>query len=135
MHTLDVIFEPISQPILDPDNPSYALSPKSHDDSRNLLRQLKYRNHEDRKDDQEEQRQWLECIKNWLECIKNSYAIVRKECLDEVGSLWVESKPDLDPKGELKSISLINMTHLSLEETLDKINPRVTNPWKILDNK
>jgi hypothetical protein len=27
------------------------------------------------------------------------------------------------------------MTHPSLEEALDKINPRVTNPWKILDNK
>ena len=26
MPTLDVLFEPISQPILDPDNPSYALS-------------------------------------------------------------------------------------------------------------
>ena len=56
MPTLDVLFEPISQPILDPDDPSYALSPKSHDDPRNPLRQLKYRNHEDRKDDQEEQR-------------------------------------------------------------------------------
>ena len=54
--TLDVLFEPISQPILDPDDPSYVLSPKSHDDPRNLLRQPKYRNHEDRKDDQEEQR-------------------------------------------------------------------------------
>ena len=68
-----------------------------------------------------------------MEDIKDSYAIVRKECLDEVGSLWVESKPDLDPKGELKSISLINMTQLSLEEALDKINPRVTNPREILD--
>ena len=32
-------------------------------------------------------------------------------------------------------ISLINMTHPSLEEALDKINPRATNPWEILDNK
>ena len=62
--TLDVLFEPISQPILDPDDPSYALSPKSHDDPRNPLRQPKYRSHEDHKDDQEEQRQWLECVKN-----------------------------------------------------------------------
>jgi len=53
--TLDVLFEPISQPILDPDDPSYALSPKSHDDPRNPLRQPKCRNHEDHKDDQEEQ--------------------------------------------------------------------------------
>ena len=34
---------------------------------------------------------------------------------------------------ELKSISLINMTHPSLEEALDKINPRVTNPRKNFD--
>jgi hypothetical protein len=52
---------------------------------------------------------------------------------DEV--LWVESKLGLDPNDELKSISLINMTHPSLEKTLDKITPRVTNPWEILDNK
>ena len=32
MPTLDVLSEPISQPILDLDDPSYALSPKSHDD-------------------------------------------------------------------------------------------------------
>jgi hypothetical protein len=38
MLTLDVLFGPISQPILDPDDPSYALSPKSHNDPRNLLR-------------------------------------------------------------------------------------------------
>jgi hypothetical protein len=32
MPILDVFFKSISQPILDPDNPSYAFSPKSHDD-------------------------------------------------------------------------------------------------------
>ena len=53
--TLDVLFEPISQPILDHDDPSYALSPKSHDDPRNPLRQPKHRSHEDHKDNQEEQ--------------------------------------------------------------------------------
>jgi hypothetical protein len=52
---------------------------------------------------------------------------------DEV--LWVQSKLGLNPNGELKSISLINMTHPSLEEALDEINPRTTNPWEILDNK
>jgi hypothetical protein len=34
MSTLDVLYEPIFQPILDPDDPSYALSSKSHDDPR-----------------------------------------------------------------------------------------------------
>ena len=53
--TLDVLFEPISQPILDPNDPSYALSPKSQDDTKSPLRQPKYRNHEDHKDNQEEQ--------------------------------------------------------------------------------
>jgi hypothetical protein len=47
---LDVLSEPIFQPILYPDDPSYALSPKSHDDPRNPLRQPIHRNHEDYKD-------------------------------------------------------------------------------------
>ena len=32
MPTTNISFEPISKPILDPDDPSYALSPESHDD-------------------------------------------------------------------------------------------------------
>jgi hypothetical protein len=56
MPTLDVLSEPISQPILDSDDLSYALSPKSHDTPRNPLRHPKHRSHEDHKDDQEEQR-------------------------------------------------------------------------------
>jgi hypothetical protein len=55
MSTLDVLSKPISQPILDPDDPSYAFSLKSHDDPRNSLRHPKHRSHEDHKDDQEEQ--------------------------------------------------------------------------------
>ena len=45
--TLDVLSKPISQPILDPDDSSYALSHKYHDDPRNPLRQPKHRSHED----------------------------------------------------------------------------------------
>jgi hypothetical protein len=56
MPTLDDLFEPIFQPILDPDDLSYALSPKSHDDPKNPLRYPKHRSHEDHKDDQEKQR-------------------------------------------------------------------------------
>ena len=52
---LDVLFEPISQPILNPNDPSYALFPKSHDDPRNPLKQSKHRSHEDHKDDQDGQ--------------------------------------------------------------------------------
>ena len=55
--------------------------------------------------------------------------------MDKDKALWVESKLGLDPNDELKSISLINMTHPSLEEALDKIIPRANNPWEILDNK
>ena len=51
MPTLNVSFKPI----LDLDDPSYALSPNSHDDLRNPLRQPKHRNHEDYKDDKEEE--------------------------------------------------------------------------------
>ena len=113
MPALDVSSEPIFQLILDPDDLSYTLSPKSHDDPRNPLRQPKHRNHEDQKDDQEMQRQWLECM-------KNSYAIA-KEWMDKDEALWVESKLGLDPNGELKSTSLINKTHPSLE-AFDEIN-------------
>ena len=124
MPILDVSSKYISKPILDPDDPSYALSPKSHNDPRNPLRQLKYRNREDCKDDKEEQWQWLECI-------KNSY-VVAKDWMDKDEALWVESKLGSDPNGELKSTSLINMTHPSLEEALDEINPRASNPWENL---
>ena len=55
--------------------------------------------------------------------------------MDKDEALWVESKLGLDPNSELKTISLINMTHPSLEEALDKITPRVTNSREILDNK
>jgi hypothetical protein len=41
MSTLDVLSEPILQPILDPDDPSYALSPKSHDDPRKTIKTTK----------------------------------------------------------------------------------------------
>jgi hypothetical protein len=57
MPALDILSELISQPILDPYDLPHVLSPKSHDDPRNSLRQLKYRSHEDHKDDQEEQQQ------------------------------------------------------------------------------
>jgi len=52
-------------------------------------------------EDQEEQ--W-----KWLEDVKNSYAV---EWMDKAETIRLEPNPDLDPKGELKSISLINMTH------------------------
>ena len=53
--------------------------------------------------------------------------------MDKEEALWVESKLGLDPNGKRKSASLINMTHPSLEEALDKIDPRVTKPREILD--
>ena len=55
--------------------------------------------------------------------------------MDKDEALWVESKLGLDSNSEVKSISFTNMTHPSLEEALDEINPRATNPWEILDNK
>jgi hypothetical protein len=55
------------------------------------------------------------------------YAVV-KEWMDKDEALWLGSKLGLDSNGEFKSISLINMTHPSLEEALDETNPRDTNP-------
>ena len=55
MPILDVLSNHISKPILDPDDPSYILSPKSHDDTKNPLRYPKHRSHEEKKEDQKEQ--------------------------------------------------------------------------------
>ena len=44
--TLDVL----SKPIIDPDDPSYILSPKSHDEPRNPQRHPKHRSHEGHKE-------------------------------------------------------------------------------------
>ena len=52
--------------------------------------------------------------------------------MDKDEALWVESKHGLDSNSELESISLINMAHPSLEEALDEITLRVSNPRKIL---
>jgi hypothetical protein len=57
MPTTDICFEPISEPILNSNDPSYALLPESYDDPRNSLRHLKHRSHEGHKGDQEEKRQ------------------------------------------------------------------------------
>jgi hypothetical protein len=71
MPTLNILSKPISQPFLNPDDPSYSLSPKPHDDPRNPLRQLKHKSHKDQKDYQEVLRQWLECMKNSYANVKN----------------------------------------------------------------
>ena len=66
--------------------------------------------------------------------MKNSHAVA-KEWMDKDEALWVESKLGLDSNGEFNSIPFANMTHPSLEEALDEINPSTTNPWEILDKK
>jgi len=52
---------------------------------------------------------------------------------DEV--LALSSQLGLNSNVELKSISLINKTHPSLEKALEETNPRDINSWKILENK
>jgi hypothetical protein len=58
MPILDDLPQPIFPSILDPDDLSYALPPKSHDDPRNPLRQPNHRTHEDHMDDEEMLRHW-----------------------------------------------------------------------------
>jgi hypothetical protein len=53
MPALDNLSQPIFQSILNPDDSSYALSPKSHNDPRNPLRQSNHRSHIDHMDDEE----------------------------------------------------------------------------------
>jgi hypothetical protein len=55
--------------------------------------------------------------------MKNTYAIV-KEWMDKDKALWLGSKLGLDPSGELKSISSINMTHSSFEGSLRQDQPK-----------
>jgi hypothetical protein len=86
MSTLDVLR--IFKPILDLDDPTYTLSPKSHDDPRNPLRHPKHRSHEDHKDDLQEQQQWLEDV-------KDSYAVASKEWMDKAKTFMVEPNPIL----------------------------------------
>jgi hypothetical protein len=64
MLKFDDLSEPIFKPILNPDDPSFALFLESHNDPRNPPRHPKLRSHEGSKEDQEEQYQWLEDIKN-----------------------------------------------------------------------
>ena len=52
---------------------------------------------------------------------------------DEV--LALASKLGLNSNVKLKSISLINKTHPSLEKALDETNLREINSWEILENK
>jgi hypothetical protein len=58
---------PIVEPILDPDDTPYALFPEPHNDHRNP--QQNHRSHKDHMDNEEELRQWLQCVRNWLECM------------------------------------------------------------------
>ena len=53
MPPTNVSFEPVSEPILDPNDTPDVLFPKSHDNPRNPLRQPKHGSHEGHKDDLE----------------------------------------------------------------------------------
>ena len=55
MLTTDISVESIVEPILNLNDSSYALSLETHNDPRNPPRHPKYRSHEGRKDDKEEQ--------------------------------------------------------------------------------
>jgi len=75
MPTLDDFYEPTIEPILEYDESSNALSPKPPDNLRNPSTHPTHRNHLDRKEDREEQHQWIKSI-------RNPYAIAI-ECVDE----------------------------------------------------
>jgi len=63
MPTLDDLYEPTIQPILDPDESYSALSPKPLDDPRKPSTHIILMNILDHQEDQEEQHQWLKSIK------------------------------------------------------------------------
>jgi hypothetical protein len=107
---LDDLSQPIFQSILDPDDPSYALPPKSHVDPRNLLRQPNHRTHNDHMDDEEMLRHWQECVE-WMD---------KEEAL-------MESNLGSNSNGEfLTPFDFEDNTYPSMEEALDEANSRVT---------
>jgi hypothetical protein len=117
MPTLDDLPQPIFQSILDPDDPSYALPPRSHDDPRNPLRQPNHRTHNDHMDDEEMLRHWQKCVE-WMD---------KKEAL-------IESNLGSNSNGEfLTPFDFEDDTYSSTEEALDEANSRVTNPSEILN--
>jgi hypothetical protein len=73
--------------------------------------------HEDYRNAQEEQQQWKKCVDH----TRNTYATI-KEWMEEDQALSLASKLGLNSNSELKSISLLNISDPSLEETLDKTN-------------
>ena len=90
-----------------------------HNDPRNPSRHPKNRSHENYRNTQEEQQQQQECIEH----IRNTYAII-KEWMEEDEVLALASKLDLNLNVKLKSISLINITHPSLEESFRQDQPQ-----------
>jgi len=124
------VFEPISKPILGPNKSFYAPSTKLHNYPRNPSKYPKNRSHEDYKNTLEEQQQWQECVEH----TRNTYVVV-KEWMEEDKTLELASKLSLNSNGELKSISLINITHPSLEKALEETNLGDINSWEILENK
>jgi hypothetical protein len=115
MPVLDNLSQPIFQSILNPDDSSYALSPKSHNDPRNPLRQSNHRSHIDHMDDEEMLRHWQECVA-WMD---------KEEAL-------MESNLGLVSNGEFLT-PFEDEDYPSIEETLDETNSRITNPSKILN--
>jgi hypothetical protein len=55
--------------------------------------------------------------------------------MEEDEALVLASKLGLESNGELKSISVVNITHPSLEKALNETKLRDTDAWEILENK
>ena len=73
MSILDVSSEHISKPILDPDVPSYGLSPKTHDDPRSPPRHPKHGSHEGHKNDQKSNDNGWNVLRTCMSFLKNGW--------------------------------------------------------------
>jgi hypothetical protein len=101
----NIKFEPIFQPILDPYDSSYALSPELPDDPRNPCKHPTHRILQDHKGDREEHHPWQKSIKNLcaisIECVDEALYETSsrgnpREILDIYGESSLEVKNDGD---------------------------------------
>jgi hypothetical protein len=101
MPPLDMKFEPI----VDPYDSSYVLSPETHDDPRNPPRHLKHRIHQDHKEDREEHHQWQKSIKNlcaiFIKCVGESlYETYSRGNTREILDIYAESPLKVENDGD-----------------------------------
>jgi len=142
MPTLDDLYEPTIEPILDTNESSNALSPKPPNNLRNPSTHPTYRNHLDHKEDREEQHQWKKSIKNQydiaIECVDEAlYETNSKGNPREYLDIYVESPLEVENNGDYnkQEIYFINipLVPCSYETSPDSLSVSNITPHEIFN--